>query len=380
MKGGMIHLTDTQTEKIADAESHQYGIDALKLISMFMVVVLHIFGLGGLLEATQTGGGVQHQASWLMDIGAYCAVDTFAIITGYLMINRSFKASRIISLWIQVAFYALFFNLLSEMILPGELGLSNWIRSFIPVSGRLWWYFTAYFVLSFFIPFLNKMLNALTKRQMQVLIGVILVLFSIVGGFMPMDSFNLSGGYSMLWLASLYVFGAYVRKFDFLPRVKKRWFALTYVSCAFLGWFSRLLIGYASTRILGYAFGTGVLINYLSPLVVMMSLSLLLFFKRVRFSAKVNQLLAWMAPLSFAVYIIHLHRFVVKLFIIDKFIGLSSWPVYMMVGGVLAAALAIFLSCIVIEVLRVQLFKYTRMTKLIRKAGDWIDKKIKLDL
>ena len=58
-----------------------YGIDALRLISMFMVVVLHVLGQGGVLKAAKNG---QYIISWLLEIIAYCAVNCYAIISGYV--------------------------------------------------------------------------------------------------------------------------------------------------------------------------------------------------------------------------------------------------------------------------------------------------------
>ena len=48
-------------------QERNYGIDFLRVISMFMIVILHILGNGGILASVQTGSSTYH-ASWLMEI------------------------------------------------------------------------------------------------------------------------------------------------------------------------------------------------------------------------------------------------------------------------------------------------------------------------
>ncbi len=342
-----------------------------------MVLVLHILGHGGVLDSVRPNSAQYHML-WFLEVGAYCAVDTFAMVSGYLMINNRFKASRILGMWVQVLFYGLLFNAIFEAVTMQTLGIKQWIKSLVPVYSRMWWYFSAYFALSFFIPFINKALHALTKRQTRILLGVIFALFCVIGSVG--DGFGLNAGYSTLWLAAMYIVGAAVQKAYILPDLKKRWAVLLYVIGLLLTWGSRPVIAFVSNRLLGREYAVDLLINYLSPLTVLMSLALLLFFRNLKFAPKVCKILKWASSLSFAVYIIHEHPAVKQWLMTGKFVWLASIPAYQTVGVILAAASGIFIGCILLEALRVQLFKVTRLTKLLNKIGSAIDKKLKLDL
>ena len=46
------------------------------------------------------------------------------------------------------------------------------------------------------------------------------VIFCIIGFVMPEEVFGLLGGYSFLWLAYLYLVGAYIKKYDFKISIK----------------------------------------------------------------------------------------------------------------------------------------------------------------
>ena len=57
-----VNITQDLNKPIRE---RNYGIDLLRLVSMFMVVILHVLGAGGILEAT--GGMVFHnRAAWLL--------------------------------------------------------------------------------------------------------------------------------------------------------------------------------------------------------------------------------------------------------------------------------------------------------------------------
>ncbi|MBR4172933.1 MAG: hypothetical protein IKR46_01015 [Clostridia bacterium] len=60
------------------------GIDLLRIVSMYMVCVLHTLGQGGVLE-TLSVGSTKYYAFWLLEISQYYAVNSFALISGYTL-------------------------------------------------------------------------------------------------------------------------------------------------------------------------------------------------------------------------------------------------------------------------------------------------------
>lgn len=57
-----------------------HGLDVLRCLSMFYVVILHILaqGKGGSLDASFVGAS-NYAPSWLLNFGALCAVNCFAL-------------------------------------------------------------------------------------------------------------------------------------------------------------------------------------------------------------------------------------------------------------------------------------------------------------
>lgn len=96
-----------------------YGIDCLKSISMLMVVILHVLGFGGWLSeypATSVMGVV----IWLPETFSYCAVDCFAIVTGYVYSSSRFRYSNLAGLWLRALYYSFGITLL--WVLLGDRG------------------------------------------------------------------------------------------------------------------------------------------------------------------------------------------------------------------------------------------------------------------
>ena len=69
--------------EVNNKEKRNYGIDFLRIYSMFLVVLLHSLGQGGLLQNLSITDK-QYSFVWLLEIFAYCAVNIFGLISGYV--------------------------------------------------------------------------------------------------------------------------------------------------------------------------------------------------------------------------------------------------------------------------------------------------------
>lgn len=76
---------------------HNYGIDMLRIVSMFLIVILHIMGHGRVLAACEgtKGFGV----SWLLEIIAYPAVNCYALISGFVGYSAHEKKIDMHDIW-----------------------------------------------------------------------------------------------------------------------------------------------------------------------------------------------------------------------------------------------------------------------------------------
>ncbi len=105
-----------------------YGIDALRMLSMFMVVVLHILLLSGLLTNEQLFS-TQYEIAWLLEICVYCAVNCYALISGYVGVDSKFRFSNIIVLWLRVVFYTFIITMVFFVFIPNSVTKLSFIKA-----------------------------------------------------------------------------------------------------------------------------------------------------------------------------------------------------------------------------------------------------------
>lgn len=161
-------------------EERNFGIDALRIVAMFLVVVLHVLGCGGVLESSQNTA--VFAICWLLEISAYCAVDCYALISGYVGYSPDKKTqrySRYMDLWLQVVFYGGIITALLKLFNFVDLGMGGLIAAILPVSFNQYWYFTAYTGVFLLMPYFNQLVFNIDKKMAYKLILLMLFLFSL---------------------------------------------------------------------------------------------------------------------------------------------------------------------------------------------------------
>lgn len=330
-------------------EKRNYGIDFLRIISMAMVVMLHILGNGGIKDNTEVLS-VNFFIANLFETLSYGAVNCFAMISGYVGISSEFRYSGIITLWRRVFFYTagitLIYGILKPEILSGDIIFS----SLLPVVSNHYWYFTSYFCLFFFTPYINKVINSLEKKELDKLALTLLILFSFVPVIMNDDLFVTKNGYSVIWLAVLYIFGAYIKKRDLASVISKRKHIpyLIYWGCIAITYISIISYGLISRQVSGKI--ESALLNYTSPTILVSSAMLVLIFSQMKLK-RLTGVIKILSPLSFSVYIIHCHDLLWRL-MSNRLTGMAALPAPFFVLAVAGCVIAVYAGCSLIDFLR----------------------------
>ena len=192
-------------------KTRNFGLDLLRMAAMFLVAVLHVLGAGGVLDSAAPLSP-DYMTAWLLETAAFCAVNCYALLSGFVGLGGRFRYANLALLWCQVAFYTLLIPVVFAVARPGPVGEWAILRGFFPAMSNHYWYFTAYFALFFFIPVLNFLVEGLGQRQMKALVVSLVAVFSVlptvfqtrVLPIFPGDLFIEYGGYSPLWLAVKY--------------------------------------------------------------------------------------------------------------------------------------------------------------------------------
>ena len=353
----------------------EYGIDLLRIIAAFMVTVLHVLGQGGILSHAESGGAA-YWLAWLLEIAAYCAVNCFALISGYVTVSRGVRIKNVLSLWLQAAFYSVVISAVFFIAAPETLTAKNAVAAFLPILGRQWWYLSSYFGMLVLLPLLNAGLNKITDRALGVILATVTVAVCVAGcvldGAFSIDPFSLKGGYSALWLAIMYLFGAYIKKRALSERSTAAKSVLGYLAAVAVTFCSKLVIHLISLKHSGAARFENVLVSYISLTVVTSAVFLLLFCLRVRMGRLMIKTIKLLSPASLGVYLIHTHPLVFERVIKDAFLPFLNHRAVITVLLTLGAAAAIFLLCSAIDLLRIRLFRLIGADRFCK----WADNKI----
>lgn len=345
------------------------GINLFKLFSMFMIALLHVLGMGGITGAA--AGTSSYYPVYLMQNAAFCAVNCYALVSGYLMLGKKIKPSRITELWFEVFFYSVSISAIMMIVYRDLFSARNIVYAVTPIISNQYWYMTSYFMMYLFVPMMNKFADAANKKVFTATIVVILVLTT--GSLMiKQDGFRLNDGYSPIWLMIMYLVGAYMKKFNVGAKMKKWLALLLYVIsslCSFiLCVFSKKLLKIMLGNDISY-------LSYTSPFVVLSAIFLFIFFSKLKFGKKTEKLINYITPAALGVYLIHTHPLVFNKLMKDIAMPLVNHGTAAMIFGSVAMALAVFIICIVIDLLRIQLFRLIRVNALCKKLDEVFNSK-----
>ena len=348
-------------------EKRKYGLDILRILSMFGIIGLHLFNNGGILQGMNSNS-ITYYIVLLIYILCYVSVNVFAMLSGFLYIKKqNIQTNKIIYLISVTLFYCLTitgifyaFNLFNIR----ESGLLNFIISiFPPLAGR-YWYITSYILLFFMIPYINHFVLNISKEKLEKMIIILFILLSILPTiFCLRDFFAINNGYSPFWLMYCYIIGAYVKLYS-VQWKNHCWLVLLISNL--LSWFLNSLVKFITSCIFGKILLNDIFINYISPLNVISSICLLIIFSSMTLNVKkYRKVIEFFSATSFSVYIIHSHVLVFDYVLKNSFINIVDYNVIIVVLIIILSIFMIYILCSLIDFVRMKIFDLLNVNKLI---------------
>lgn len=345
-----------------------HGIELLRIFAMLLAAVLHILKKGGVITASE-GNLAAYSTVWLLEAAAYCAVNCYALISGYVGYSdrpKPLRLARCIELWLQVVFYSVIITTVYCIAGVGSVGVSDFADAFLPVTSKQYWYFTAYIGMFFFIPLLNALVRRLNRRALVSLCIMLIAVFSLYdtfASFWKKDPLALVGGHSPLWLGVLYIFGAAMKKLRVPESMSSKKALLIYASAAVF----TALFKITGDRLLRFVPGS-LFVRDTSPTVLLCAAALLVAFARFKPGRKLTEFAVLLAPAAFGVYLLHVSPLVFEHVIGNRFAFIGRLPFPLIPFAVLASAGVILVVGLAADKVRILLFKALGVPKMCRKA------------
>lgn len=185
------------------------GIDLIRILDMFSIIIHHIILHGGLFKK-------YYKYKELILINILCSwhITCFILISG-IVGYKTCKYSNLLYLWFCVLFYSVGIPLFIMIFKPQFKTKDNFVFNFFPMIFYKYWYFSKYFGLYLLLPVINKGIESLNQYELKIVFISILNIYIIWNYALNPgnDIFNINNGKSIVYFLTMYITGSYLGKY-----------------------------------------------------------------------------------------------------------------------------------------------------------------------
>lgn len=292
----------------------QANFELLRIVAMMMIIVLHYLNKGELLTAYATDRSAVNYAAHLTEAFCIVAVNCYVLLSGYFLVESAWKPGRVVSLAAQILFYSVLIPVIlicAGVISAGELSVYDWLNFVLPVETEHYWFATAYLVMYVLAPFLAEGARRVEKRTLQVVIGILVLYFSVWKSVLPVRLVTDRYGYDFGWFVCLFLIAAYIRLYG-LPKLERRKNAvLLYVGMCLGIFLLTAGVTAAAGKVAALEYYTDMPTTYDHILCLAGAIGLFMVCKDTRLpEGRVTAVIRGLAPYTFGVYLVHEHLLV----------------------------------------------------------------------
>lgn len=336
----------------------QSNFEILRVLAMAMIVAMHFMLKGGIAVPMSDDGSAVNHLAWIIEALCIVAANCYVLISGYFLIETEWKLKKLISLVAQVLFYSLLVPLVCLLMGIGDVAkwtVYEWIFAVLPLQMDHYWFATSYVLLFMLVPVLAPGVKQLSKKQLQITIGVLLFYYCVIKSLSPILLSTDNYGYDLGWFICLFLIAAYIRLYGipFFEGMKKS-ISIYLISCAGIFGISAIA-GFIcrKTGALKYYMDMPYCYNY--SLTLIGSVALFYVFKQWQVKeGTVTRLISRIAPYTFGVYLLHENLAIRNLW--PLWLGVEKVKVSpLFVLQMLLAVIVVFVFGIVVDFVRKKL-------------------------
>lgn len=359
-------------------KKREANLELLRIIAMLMVIALHYLGKGGaLIVFGEEGYNYNSTIGWIFEALSFSATNIYVLISGYFLVNSSFKAEKIAKLWIQVFFYSVTIFLIGYLAHIGNpesyADIYGKAKFIFPVVTKHYWFASIYIVFYLVSPFLAMAVKSLSRAQLKTLIIVLCVFYTTLLATFVIFAYDWTDlGMGLGWFIILFLIAAYIRLYgkeqgSFIKN------ACIFIVSALCSFGFMILFTYV------YKFtgkGSGnieLFFNYNSPTILIASVALFNAFRFVNIKEGVlSKIILFVSPLTFGIYLIHEHILLRELWIeVWKVPEQLSKPTFIL--HFIIVVIAVFVICGIIEFVRKTVFDLIYKLGFVKKIFDKVN-------
>ena len=343
------------------------NFEVMRTVAMFFIVVYHCLthGVGdgyGFAVSNPTTLSNLLFSDFLL-VFSSIAVNLYVMVSGYFLVDLSFKASRIVRTWTYTCFYSCAITIVFMLLQLEPFSIVTLGKSFFPISTDAYWFVTQYIGLLILSPFLAILVRQLTYKQyLWLLIGGAFMCLAIIPDFPLGKRFHVAHGNSVWSFAYLFLIAGFIK--HYLKRISMGWLLVAASFVTFLTMGCEMFFGYQNDSVFLFWF------NY-NGLPFLLSVIVFIIVRQMQIpDSDLWKPMVKLAPYTFGVYLIHDHL-AVRGWLWSS-ISLPSvcnqWIYPFVVVGLCCL---IFIAAAFLDGLRKKLFTFLGIDRLISKVDRW---------
>lgn len=328
------------------------NFELLRILSIISIVVGHMGAVGK---------GVFSPLTYLGD------VNCFVLISGYFLINSKFKAIRVVRLFVETIFYCFIISFIFALT-THDVSVGTLIKSAFPFAPTKfsYWFINKFLALLLLQPFLVCLVKQLNKKQFKYLLIILYLINSEFVMFFPFAKlFN--NGFSLPWMITVFLTGGYIKLYNPFSRVSN-WGGY---------WILSSICFYLAVVFGGTLFQLG----YNNWIFMAKSVSMFMWVRSITipYSSIIGKIIAFISPHVLSIYLIHSQNLLCN-WLIDKGVSLSiydeSYYTLLLWSGY---GILIILSCVLIDKVRILIFKKIGILSYLTGISSRIDSRIEIN-
>lgn len=328
----------------------QNNIEILRILLTLMVITVHYNSnslTGGAFSIVKEGTIGSNLLYFLEALCIVC-VNGFILITGYFSYKgKTISLTKMGILLFWVISYNWIEYIVCILLRKEQFNLITAIGKCVPNN----WYVMVYLALLFLSPYINIVINKLSKGKLTLLVGILFLIFPVWNTFWSAASakFNLDivgistvgawgdqAGYTIVNFSLLYLIGALLHKWN-VGHYKKVYDLLGYIFCTLI-----IFVG----KKMGFPMW-----DYSNCFVIASSIFLFNFFRKIKLNLGLfEKYILWISKACFGVYIIHTKAIIEGTFWkLCSLYDMSDGSVVAVIGNYIISIGATFIMCVAID-------------------------------
>lgn len=316
----------------------QSNLELLRILAMCMIICCHFVTYNNFGPTNMFSD--KTLALSMLRLGGKLGVVLFVMITGYFMLNKTFKWQRIIDLSRQTVYFSVLVAVLAYAFAGTKPDLLDVFRMMFPLIMENYWFPTDFAVILILSPVLNKLVYTVDKKTMTLGLAGLIFLIGL-----PIIVPSMKNAVIGLILA--YVLGACVQKYDLKVSNVKLVLLLILVGVLTTAVTGLLLTSaHSSTFISGFRlfFVTGFNVSaYASALIIF------LLFRQWNFGN--IKIINTVASTTFGVYLFHDSR-AFRMYMWHDIINPAQWHGVRLIIGLFLTVIGIFIVGMMLDLIR----------------------------